>query len=218
MVNDVSLDKAIADENSRQAYLNGISMGDIDICSGLVYDPEGKLRTEFPKTWMRDEGIGERVVEAFARGVVGDRKDYYAGVGAIPMLIGRIRNMPLFVGKKLFDGFFSDGEIRHTLRTHEVRHIQQQVKGFEYFDNTEFIKDYVSKRITPKAFVNMTELDSNTYSLRNLSGYEIRKPYVQGIVERANRDFVSLENGMLNGLNETEKRYVGPLLDAVSPK
>ncbi len=212
-----TLEEAIGNENLRQYYLNRIII-DSSICNGLVYDPDGLKKETTTKLWMQEAGYTESRIRQIIGNSFGDKGDYHAGIALMPSFMGVVSRMPLFVGRKFFDGNFLDGEIKHALQTHEFRHVQQQVDGFEYFDTEMFREDYLKDQIRNEVILCMAELDANTYSLQRLQGDGIRRSYVEQIVERCNLGFNSLTNAVIKGqLSPVEKKYSVALLDRVKP-
>ena len=216
------LHEASLDESRRQDYLDVLADEPIKYCTEIIYDPNSEERNSLMVRWMKDNGYDQNKIDTAIQPAIGKKSEYHAGIGFMPEFIGKIKEMPLFVGRKLFTQRLSHDEVRHALQTHEAKHIDQQVNGFSYFDTDEFRQAYQENQenqIRGEVTLHFAELEANLHSLQKpfLEKYDLRREYIQWIVDNSNASYISLTNALNTSQTELEREYIQRVLSVTEP-
>ena len=174
------LKAAKKDVSARQEYLNLLAETHIEYCTRIIYDPNRKMTIEFIKEELLKLNFSEDKINNALKNAYGISGKYTAGIGLATKLIGKIKEMPLFVGERLFEQDYIPQEIELVLREHEAEHIKQQIKGFRYIDNDELFKALNKNQIDSRTLLHIAEIEANERTINQIrSGkYNIGNPFI----------------------------------------
>ncbi|MGK0232379.1 MAG: hypothetical protein ACI9P9_000465, partial [Patescibacteria group bacterium] len=167
------LQQAYEDPGQRQDYLDALDP--IPYCQKVIYAPTIQDRNQKSEEWLTQLKCPEQLIKNLTSNTHGAINSYTAGFSFLPILIGQIKEVPLYVGEKIFQNQESHEDIDFTLRAHEGRHLYQQTQGFPHLISNQELKKIDMR---PQVLFQIAELDANLNSLQAIQNgeYHITDP------------------------------------------
>jgi hypothetical protein len=168
------LREAIKDPKKRQTYLDRLlTNASMPFVSTVIYDSEGKKLVDYLRALAEARGIANEDLESSLEETkrIALKGEFDAKTPEIFDFSGEGIKPPIFIGKKLFTGQYSDLEIRTCIYAHEARHAEQIALGLErlgYLKKETILKAIKTGEIPQAVLYGVCEIDAMNSELTEL--------------------------------------------------
>ncbi len=216
MPDETFLEAAISEEGLRQRFLDDLIQTNIPGCSGIYYDPAGKLVNDFVYRLAIQIGFDKDRAKSQVAGMRGlAQGEPYALVPSVLPLIGCVTSMPIFVAKDAFSGKLSAPEIHHCVSAHEGAHVRQMTQGYPYFATEMYRKSLKKGEIRPIVHRLIDEVHAHHQGLLRIGEFSVSVNWRDRVIHQFKTGIAGLYNAYIDSKSQDEKGFIEAVLDGV---